>query len=124
MPRLPTLGLTEDELIARLDAPAGGRRAHALRADVPRRASGRGVHARGHEGSGGRFRPCGGHRQCLPEVAHNYEREHAFNMWFVLATETPERIHEVIAAIERATGYKVYNLPKLEEFYVGLRFEA
>ncbi len=60
----------------------------------------------------------------FPEVAHNYRREHAFNMWFVLATEHPERIAEVIGDIERATGLKVYNLPKLEEFYVGLRFEA
>jgi hypothetical protein len=25
-------------------------------------------------------------------VAHNYRREHALNMWFVLATETPEGI--------------------------------
>lgn len=60
----------------------------------------------------------------FPEVAHNYRREHAFNMWFVLATEHPGRIAEVIGDIERATGLKVYNLPKLEEFYVGLRFEA
>jgi len=58
-----------------------------------------------------------------PEVAHNYAREHAFNMWFVLGTETPERIAEVIAAIERETGLKVYNMPKLEEFFVGLHFE-
>ena len=60
----------------------------------------------------------------FPEVAHNYAREHEFNMWFVLATEQPPRIAEVIDAIENATGYPVYNLPKLEEFYVGLRFEA
>ncbi len=60
----------------------------------------------------------------FPEVAHNYAREHAFNMWFVLATETPERIGEVIGAIEKATGYPVCNMPKLEEFFVGLRFEA
>ena len=59
-----------------------------------------------------------------PEVAHNYAREHEFNMWFVLATETPERIDQVIAAIESETGYPVYNMPKQEEFYVGLRFEA
>lgn len=59
-----------------------------------------------------------------PEVAHNYAREHDFNMWFVLATETPEKIPAVIAAIERETGYRVYNMPKLEEFYVGIRFEA
>ncbi len=59
-----------------------------------------------------------------PEVAHNYQREHEFNMWFVLATERPERIGEVVREIEQATGHKVYNLPKLEEFYIGLRFEA
>jgi DNA-binding Lrp family transcriptional regulator len=59
-----------------------------------------------------------------PEVAHNYRREHEFNMWFVLATETPDRIGEVIRAIEAETGLKVYNMPKLEEFFVGLRFEA
>jgi DNA-binding Lrp family transcriptional regulator len=58
-----------------------------------------------------------------PEVAHNYAREHEFNMWFVLGTETPERIAEVIAEIERETGLKVYNMPKLEEFFVGLHFE-
>ena len=60
----------------------------------------------------------------FPEVAHNYEREHDFNMWFVLATETPQRISEIIGAIEQATGYTVYNMPKLEEFFVGLRFEV
>lgn len=60
----------------------------------------------------------------FPEVAHNYARDHEFNMWFVLATKTPERISEVIAEIERATGCPVYNMPKIEEFFVGLRFEA
>ena len=59
-----------------------------------------------------------------PEVAHNYAREHAFNMWFVLATDTSERIQAVIREIEDETGYKVYNMPKLEEYFVGLRFEA
>jgi len=57
------------------------------------------------------------------EVAHNYQREHDFNMWFVLATETTARIDEVNAEIEQLTGYRVYNMPKLEEFYVGLQFE-
>jgi len=59
----------------------------------------------------------------FPEVAHNYQREHYLNMWFVLATETPERIGEVLTAIERDTGCRVYNVPKIEEFFVGLRFE-
>lgn len=56
-----------------------------------------------------------------PEVAHNYAREHEFDMWFVVATETPEQIDAVIGAIERETGYRVYNMPKLEEFFVGLK---
>lgn len=56
----------------------------------------------------------------FPEVAHNYRREHRLNMWFVLATETPERIAETLMAIEAATGYPVYNMPKQEEFHVRL----
>jgi DNA-binding Lrp family transcriptional regulator len=60
----------------------------------------------------------------FPEVAHNYARDHYLNMWFVLATETPQRIREVIGAIETATGCRVHNFPKREEFYVGLHFNA
>lgn len=60
----------------------------------------------------------------FPEVAHNYERDHELNMWFVLATETPQAITGTIRAIEQATGYPVYNMPKREEFFVGLKFEV
>lgn len=60
----------------------------------------------------------------FPEVAHNYQRDHRLNMWFVLATETPQRIDEVISEIEKVTGCKVLNVPKEEEFFIGLRFEA
>lgn len=59
----------------------------------------------------------------FPEVAHNYARDHAFNMWFVVATEKRERIAEVLEEMERVTGYSVYNMPKIEEFFVGLKFE-
>jgi len=54
------------------------------------------------------------------EVAHNYRREHELNMWFVLATESPEAIDSTLNKIEQATGLKVYNFPKQKEFYVGL----
>lgn len=60
----------------------------------------------------------------FPQVAHNYEREHRLNMWFVLATETPEELQDTLDAIETKTGHQVYNMPKLEEFYVGLRFNV
>ena len=55
------------------------------------------------------------------EVAHNYEREHLLNMWFVIATERPEQAVAVIQEIERASGCRVYNMPKQEEFYIGLK---
>lgn len=55
------------------------------------------------------------------EVAHNYAREHRFNMWFVVAAEDPDRIAEVLLEIEAETGLPVLNLPKREEYYVGLK---
>jgi hypothetical protein len=58
------------------------------------------------------------------EVAHNYERDHELNMWFVVATDVPGRVQEVLDEIEQASGYPVYNMPKEHEFFVGLRFEA
>ena len=58
------------------------------------------------------------------EVAHNYERSHALNMWFVLATEKPGRIAEVIAEIEAATALPVFAMPKTREFFVGFRVEV
>ena len=60
----------------------------------------------------------------FPEVAHNYARNHALNMWFVIATETPGQIQDVIAAIEHQTGLRVYNMPKINEYFVGLKLEA
>jgi DNA-binding Lrp family transcriptional regulator len=60
----------------------------------------------------------------FPEVAHNYARDHALNMWFVVATDRPERITEVLDDIERQTGLTVHDMPKIEEFFVGLRFVA
>jgi len=54
------------------------------------------------------------------QIAHNYRRDHAYNMWFVIATESQEEIDFVIKKIEEKTNLAVLNTPKLEEFYVGL----
>lgn len=59
-----------------------------------------------------------------PEVAHNYAREHAFNMWFVAAVETPEALPPVLMRIEKLTGYPVYNFPKEREYFVGMQWQA
>lgn len=58
------------------------------------------------------------------EVAHNYERDHEFNMWYVLATESLAQIDKTNHSIEEKTGLKVYNMPKIQEFFVGLHFPA
>ena len=64
-------------------------------------------------------------------VAHNYEREHPhLNMWFVVSVadhpdpdkDGSDRVEEVLAEIEAATGQETYNLPKLREFHVGAKF--
>jgi len=60
----------------------------------------------------------------LPQVAHNYRREHQLNMWFVLATESKAGIAEAIAQIEHDTGLPVYAFPKEREFFVEMKLEA
>ncbi|MCK2094716.1 Lrp/AsnC family transcriptional regulator [Thauera aromatica] len=60
----------------------------------------------------------------FPEVAHNYRREHRLNMWFVLATETPDGIAEVACRIELATGLAVNLFPKEREYFVEMKLEA
>jgi DNA-binding Lrp family transcriptional regulator len=58
----------------------------------------------------------------FPEVAHNYRRDHAFNMWFVLATETPAGINDTVKRIAVATGLPVFNFPKEREYFIEARF--
>ncbi len=60
----------------------------------------------------------------FPEVAHNYERAHRLNMWFVLATEKPGGIADALRRIEAATGLPVLEFPKLDEYFVELRLTA
>ena len=59
-----------------------------------------------------------------PEVAHNYEREHSYNLWFVLATANPADIPDVISRIEEETGYPVLDLPREAEYFIELRLVA
>ena len=59
-----------------------------------------------------------------PEVAHNYERAHRYNMWFVIAAASRAQIAPLIAAIEAQTGYPVLNLPREQEYFIELRLVA
>ncbi len=59
-----------------------------------------------------------------PEIAHNYQRDHRLNMWFVIAADDPRKIQRVIADIEHETGLAVHAMPKSREFFVGFRIEV
>lgn len=58
------------------------------------------------------------------QVAHNYERAHALNMWFVLASDAAEDIEATADSITRDTGLEVLLMPKLEEYFIGLKVDA
>ncbi|MNP79267.1 hypothetical protein D3C76_1770640 [compost metagenome] len=58
----------------------------------------------------------------LPEVAHNYRREHRWNMWFVLGCASEQGLADALHRIESLTGLPLLNLPKEETYHVGLYF--
>ena len=57
------------------------------------------------------------------EVNHNYEREHCYNLWFVVTASDEARVQEVLAEIESGTGYQPLHLPMLEDFHIDLGFD-
>ncbi len=59
----------------------------------------------------------------FPEVNHNYEREHAYNLWFVVTAPSRERVSAVLAEIQRQTGLKPLDLPMLEDYHIDLGFD-
>ncbi|MCL2829230.1 MAG: Lrp/AsnC family transcriptional regulator [Betaproteobacteria bacterium] len=59
----------------------------------------------------------------FPEVNHNYEREHHYNLWFVATAGSQARLQAAIASIEKHAGYPVLQLPMLREFHIDLAFD-
>lgn len=58
----------------------------------------------------------------FPEVNHNYEREHRYNLWFVVTAASEGRLQASLGAIEQAAGYPLLPLPLVEEFHIDLGF--
>ena len=57
-----------------------------------------------------------------PEVNHNYEREHAFNLWFVITASDQSRIQAIFDDIRRTTGLRVLDLPMEKDYHIDLGF--
>jgi DNA-binding Lrp family transcriptional regulator len=68
-----------------------------------------------------RFEAVAAQVNAFSEVAHNYQREHRLNMWFVIATESQAAAEDVRRRIEAVTGLEVIALPKEREYYLELR---
>jgi len=58
-----------------------------------------------------------------PEVNHNYEREHAYNVWFVIAAARRARMKTVLHDIARQSGYRPLYLPMIEDYHIDLGFD-
>ena len=58
-----------------------------------------------------------------PEVNHNYEREHRFNLWFVVIAADAEHLNDLLEKIAQETGYHPLRLPLLHDFFIDLGFQ-
>lgn len=58
-----------------------------------------------------------------PEVNHNYQREHHWNLWFVVTARDRTTLNAVLTAIEADTGCAVLSMPLQQEFHIDLGFD-
>jgi DNA-binding Lrp family transcriptional regulator len=60
-----------------------------------------------------------------PQVSHNYQREHEYNVWFTLSTRDEKECRTLVREIIGRTGIapdKVLNLATRERYKVDVRF--
>lgn len=57
-----------------------------------------------------------------PLVTHNYERNHALNLWFVVAGPQPDAVASTIGHIARRAGLPVVDLPLSKAYHLDLGF--
>jgi len=56
------------------------------------------------------------------QVNHNYEREHKYNLWFVVTAASQDEVLKVLDQIEKQTNLKVLNLPMEQDYHIDLGF--
>ena len=58
-----------------------------------------------------------------PEVNHNYQREHRYNLWFVATAQDQASLAACLRNIETESDCAVMSLPLLEGFHIDLGFD-
>jgi len=118
------LGIAEAELIARLERLLGDGSLSRFGPLYDAERLGGAVTLAAMTVPAARFEEVARVVNAFPEVAHNYARDHRLNMWFVVATDEPARIADVLRDIAQTTGLDVIDLPKLEEYFLELKLQA
>jgi len=57
-----------------------------------------------------------------PAVNHNYEREHHFNLWFVVTAETSQKLNNILENMQDKTGIMILSLPMEKDYHIDLGF--
>jgi DNA-binding Lrp family transcriptional regulator len=55
-------------------------------------------------------------------VNHNYQREHDFNLWFVVTANNRVGVRAIIERIEEKTGLEALDLPLEKAYHIDLGF--
>lgn len=58
----------------------------------------------------------------LPEVNHNYAREHFFNLWFVITATSPAQVQKTLHHIQKTWSYPLLDLPMEKAYHIDLGF--
>jgi DNA-binding Lrp family transcriptional regulator len=58
-----------------------------------------------------------------PGVNHNYEREHEFNLWFVITGRNPPAVESAVVSLEQQTGLPALRLPMQRVYRIDLGFD-
>jgi DNA-binding Lrp family transcriptional regulator len=114
-----------------LDAATVLARYHACRADGRLGRIG-GVFAAGAGGSGllaamavppARLEAVAAQVSALPGVNHNYEREHDYNLWFVIGGAREAAVRRTLDDLEATTGLATLRLPMRRAYRIDLGFD-
>lgn len=59
----------------------------------------------------------------FPQVNHNYEREHRYNLWFVVSGKDLRALKRTLREIRETAGHPVVSLPLVRDYHIDLGFK-
>lgn len=56
-------------------------------------------------------------------VTHNYQRDHAWNLWFTLTVENEEKARVILRELESKIGFPIASMPAKKLYKIKVSFE-